>query len=143
MLSANEIADLLPHGNGMSLIREVITCDQESIQCFGRSHNDSDNPLFSGTGNFSSITLVEYAAQGAAIHASLQKSNLGLSRPAFIGALKNIDIIQTHIPASSMKLLVVLNAEHLGANGAIYQFEVSADEALLISGRLTLVQPVS
>ncbi len=143
MLSANEIADLLPHGNGMSLIREVLTCNEESIRCLGRSHKDPENPLFDGDESFSAITLVEYAAQGAAIHASLQKSELGVDRPAFIGALKSIELVHTQLPENSVALHVVLNAEYLGANGAIYYFEVSGDGVLLISGRLTLAQPGS
>ncbi len=139
-LSPSDIADFLPHGRGMSLIEKVTHCEEEGISCIGMSHLDPLNPMFH-QGSFQSITLVEYAAQSIAIHAGLLNRQLAASRPAFIGGFKNIEIPIAKLPNRKTKIDVKAVAEFLSPGGAIYSFTVLSDDEVVISGRLTLVQP--
>lgn len=140
MLNADEIADFLPHGRGMSLIEKVIDWQEQNINCIGLSHKDPKNPMFAN-GNLQSITLIEYAAQSVAVHAGLLNAKLGTQRPAYIGGLKKIEIAAQYLPDRKTELRISATAELLSAGGAIYKFSISSDAELILSGRLTLVQP--
>ncbi len=137
---ASEIAELLPHGRGMSLIDEVVETTESSVVCRTKSHLRPDNPLRSDTG-LHSASLVEYAAQAAAIHAGLSNSGLGSRRPAFIGGLKGFKYSSAKVCDSVEELYIEVVAELVSAGGAIFQFNVQGEGVNLASGRLTLVQP--
>ncbi len=140
MLGADALAELLPHGAGMSMLDEVVTWGDAKVHCRTRSHRRGDNPLLAN-GAQQSILLVEYAAQAAAVHAGLLQSQLGEARPAYVGAVKNIEICQPTLPESDDPLDVVVTAEYLSQDGAIYRFDIDCVAERVISGRLILSQP--
>ncbi|MFL0809885.1 MAG: hypothetical protein K6L76_05670 [Agarilytica sp.] len=140
MLDSEAIKDLLPHGNGMSLLDEVEVWDDVSIKCLSKSHLREDNPIVSPELNHSSL-LIEYAAQAAAVHAGLLNSNLGENRPAFVGAVKNVELKQEMIPRCDAPLEIEVKAELLNGSGAIYDFSVKSESSQIIIGKLVLVQP--
>lgn len=140
MIESDQIKALLPHGDAMSLLDQVESWDDLSIRCVTKSHLRQDNPIVTQEHRHSSL-LIEYAAQAAAIHAGLLNSDLGECRPAYVGAVKNIEIIESLIPNKDSALVVQAKAELLNSNGAIYGFIVESEKQSVISGKLVLVQP--
>ena len=138
-MSRDEIAALIPHGNAMSVVDNVLACDKDSLLAQTEAHLRADNPLNDPQG--STVILVEYAAQAAAIHAALNKAGLGASRPAYLGAMKSINLHEksmAHVTAAlSVKVTCVLS----DANGAIYDFDIKEEDKVIVDGRLVLVQP--
>lgn len=141
MLGREDILPRLPHGASMCLLDTVHTWDEQSIQCLAISHIDPNNPMADGVKGISTVALVEYAAQSAAVHASLIGGSVGEGRPAFIGAIKHLELHCLELPPASKEIHVVSKLEHASASGAIYAFSVSEDGQNLIDGRLVLVKP--
>ena len=141
MLNAADISAALPHGSGMSLLERVVSWCENTIVCEAVSHDRESNPLHL-RGALPVITLVEYAAQAAAVHSSLVLSGMGRVRPAYIGALKKVSLFSEVIPRHTPVLKVHASVEMVSDAGAIYSFEVVAD-SVLISGRMVLVIPTS
>ncbi len=138
-LNRQEIAALIPHGHAMCLLDEVVHWDAEHIHCRSSHFAGSHNPLFEA-GQLESVLLIEYAAQAAAIHAGLLQSQLGKARPAYIGAVKNIELLK---PLSDNQLALEVVAQCLlsSSNGAIYDVVVSQENCPVMQGRLILNQP--
>ncbi len=140
MLGAEAIAALLPHGAGMSMLDEVLSWDETSLHCRTESHLRTGNPMLAD-GATRSILLVEFAAQAAAVHAGLLQSKLGEARPAYVGAMKNIEMPQHAVPHGGEPLDITIAAEFVSPDGAIYHFAIKCGVAPVISGRLILSQP--
>ncbi|GLS27445.1 hypothetical protein [Marinibactrum halimedae] len=120
-LTREAIAALLPHGNEMSLIDRILQWDHHRIVCCTTSHLRSDNPLLTDGNTLKTSILMEYAAQAAAVHAGLINSNLGLTRPAYIGAIKNVEWHYDEVPNEPNGVLeIAVNTELCNATGAIY-----------------------
>lgn len=137
-LNRQQISVLIPHGDSMCMLDEVTSWDDEQIQCRSTHFAGDHNPLFEG-GRLETVLLIEYAAQAAAIHAALLQSELGKPRPAYIGAVKNIELLQ----AVSNTLAIEISAHCLlnNSSGAIYEFIATQENCTLIKGRLILNQP--
>lgn len=134
-----QIAALIPHGESMCLLDEVISWDAAQLHSRSNHFATSTNPLFEDE-QLDSILLIEYAAQAAAIHAALLHSGLGDKRPAYIGAVKNIELLE---PIGNNHLPIDIQVECLlnNSSGAIYQISVLQSDKILLRGRLILNQP--
>ena len=98
-LDKTAISKLIPHGLSMSLLDSVERWNSSVIECNTISHRDPNNPLREGEG-FDCILLAEYAAQAAAVHASLQNTQLGAEgRPAVVGAIKSMKLFHNDVSA--------------------------------------------
>ncbi len=139
LLDQKEIAALIPHGEGMSLLDSVEFWDEKSIRCRTASHNRESNPLRDCT-NLDSYLLIEYGAQAAAVHAGLIRSQLGSVSAAYLGAVKSLNLLSDTVPLVD-ELVVEAKPAVQSEGGAIYCFSVTAGDSLLAEGRLTLVQP--
>jgi predicted hotdog family 3-hydroxylacyl-ACP dehydratase len=118
-----QIAELIPHGPGMSLIDRVIECDAEHIVCATDSHGSESNPLLSN-GKLASIVLVEYASQAAAIHAALNQHEFTQGKPAYIGSIKNVTLHADSINHIAETLLLESLCLLANPNGAVYEFNI-------------------
>ena len=142
LLNRDQIAALLPHGKTMCMLDEVVSWDAEKIHC--RSNNfTSNNPLFEN-GELETVILIEYAAQAAGVHAALLQpvsplDEKGQSRPAYIGAVKNVELLK---PVSDNGTAVELTAHCLlnNSTGAIYDVIAQQQDVILMRGRLVLNQ---
>jgi predicted hotdog family 3-hydroxylacyl-ACP dehydratase len=137
-MTADEIAALIPHGRGMSMISEIVAWDANTIQCRSDRLTQEENPLCE-KGELTAIVLIEYAAQAAAVHGALLNSALGEDRPAYIGAIKNIDLFDQQIVANRPLEIYADCLLNNGA-GAIYEVVVQQEQPLL-RGKLILSQP--
>lgn len=141
LMDRAQISRLIPHGESMCMLDEIISWDESRIH--GRSNNFavSSNPLFEN-GELDTVLLIEYGAQAAAVHAALIQSQLGETRPAYIGAVKDIELF-TRIADNSIALDIDACCLLANRNGAIYEVTARQVETLLLRGRLILSQPES
>ena len=144
MLSQKEIQDLLPHGDGMCMIECVEHWEENAIVCTSANVQSNDNPLLEEK-YLSSICLLEYAAQAAAIHAGLLQSGakrtLSEGHAAYVGGIKNIEVAMPQLTSEMKDVTIEANIELLTDNGAIYNFTAKSLDKLIVSGRLTLIKP--
>jgi len=140
VLSQQEIAELIPHGNGMSLLDQVTSWDDNAINCRSAAHLRSNNPLLKN-GKLSTVLLVEYGAQAAAIHASLLKSGMGEKRAAYLGSVKKMALSKQWLEVEDTELFITANCEMNSPGGAIYQFTAHSNEQLIAKAKLILIQP--
>ena len=138
-LTRSRIAELIPHGSNMCLLDEVMDWTLDVILCRSTQFATSTNPLFENN-QLDSILLIEYCAQGAAVHAGLLQSSLGVRRPALIGAVKNIELVK---PFAVNNCAIDITAECLlnSSKGAIYEVAAAQNGEVLMRGRLILNQP--
>ncbi|MEE8059379.1 MAG: hypothetical protein V3T17_16315 [Pseudomonadales bacterium] len=139
-LDASDIAARIPHGNSMSLLDRVNAWDKEQIVCSTRSHLRNDNPLKEDS-LLTSVSLVEYGAQAAAIHASLLQNSMDDTGPAYLGAIKALKLLSEIVPQTDDDLTIEARAEFHNSSGAIYYFTASIMKTVLAKGKLVLVQP--
>lgn len=139
LLTREQIAALIPHGEAMCMLDEVVMWDADQIRCRSSHFAHSDNPLFE-EGQLHTVLLLEYAAQAAAVHAALLQSSLGERRPAYIGAVKSVEILK---PVSDNRCAIDIEAHCLlnNSSGAIYEVLAQQQGDLLLRGRLILNQP--
>lgn len=133
------LSELIPHGEGMCLIDSVVEYDEKTIHCRTDSHTNPDNPLAEG-GRLSSLAIVEYASQAAAIHAALGGPRLAGGRAAYVGLVKALRVhceLLSDIAASiDLKAECILSQD----NGAVYRFQAYTDSPIA-DGQLNLVVP--
>ncbi len=142
MYQGQAIDTLLPHAGSMRLLDSVLQVTESGITCQSRSHRRPGNPLAQG-GRLGCAALVEYAAQAAAIHASLSGAGIGDQRVALIGAVKSLQLHCRDIARDCEQLQINARAVLQSEDGAIYEFSVEADGQMLATGRLVLLVPGS
>ena len=111
LVSGVEIAAFLPHGENMCLLDGVQQWDADSIVALSFSHHLETNPLLE-RGNLGAATLVEYAAQAAAVHAGLTDTGLVGDQAAFMGAIKGLKLYQQTVPKAASTLFCERSEEH-------------------------------
>ncbi len=141
-LNREQICALLPHGKAMCLLDEVISWDAEKIHCRSQDFATRHNSLFE-QGQFSSVLLIEYAAQAAGVHAALLQPTLQpmqtSGQAAYIGAVKNIELFKSvsdNTSAIELTAYCLLN----NSSGAIYDVVAQQEAHILMRGRLILSQ---
>lgn len=141
MIARAQIAALIPHGDSMCLLDEVVAWDENQIHCRSQLLASEGNPLWEG-GQLECVLLLEYGAQAAAVHAGLLQSRLGEQRPAYIGAVKDVELLAAIADNSSA---LDLHAQCLlsSSQGAIYELIAQQAGKILLRGRLILNQPES
>ncbi|MDO8342585.1 MAG: hypothetical protein Q7T48_05245 [Cellvibrio sp.] len=139
LMERAQIAALIPHGNSMCLLDEVVAWDESRIHCRSHQFASADNPLFEGD-QLDTVILLEYGAQAAAVHAGLLQSRLGETRPAYIGAVKDVEFLAA---ITDNSLALDLHAQCLlsSSQGAIYELVAQQAGNTLLRGRLILSQP--
>lgn len=139
LMERTQIAALIPHGDSMCLLDEVIAWDESQIHCRSHQFANTANPLFEDD-QLDAVLLLEYGAQAAAVHAALLQSRLGESRPAYIGAVKDVEFLAA---IADNSLALDLHAQCLlsSSQGAIYELVAQQAGNTLLRGRLILSQP--
>ena len=140
LIEHQQIAQLIPHGEAMCLLDQVTDWDEHHLNAITASHRRMDNPLIED-GRMDTVALVEYGAQAAAVHAALQQSGLGAARPAYIGAIKNLQLFAEDVDVSVAELQIHAQCIFNDGNGAIYDISAYAKEDSLMTGRIVLIQP--
>lgn len=134
-----QIAALIPHGDSMCLLDAVIAWDDHQIHCRSIDFASAANPLFEHE-QLDCVLLLEYGAQAAAVHAGLLQSQLGEARPAYIGAVKDVELLAA-IADNSGALDLYAQCLLSSSQGAIYELVAQQAGNTLLRGRLILSQP--
>lgn len=139
LLTRAEIAARIPHGEPMCMLDAVVSYDETNIECLSYQFAHASHPL-DAKHQIAPELLIEYSAQAAALHASLNQKGLGSARPAYLGAIKEIELIA---PVLENQTPLTISAECLlsSGHGAIYTVEVKQAEQIKMTGRLLLNQP--
>jgi len=119
----------------MRLIERIISVSETEIHCLAMPHGNADYPLRLNCILYTA-NLVELGAQAAAAHAStgeLKGNHTGL----LIG-LQNVNLITSTVIDCSDNLHITARQLHFDGNGALYDFEVSAQGQKYVEGRATL-----
>jgi predicted hotdog family 3-hydroxylacyl-ACP dehydratase len=138
-LDCHEIELRLPHAGSMNLLHEIINFDQTSLNALAISHLESNNPL-RVDGKIATINGVEYAAQAMAVHGSLLSERDGINSPVngYIASVRNIDIQIPSFPEQASPLKIKVEQLMSNDNGFTYQFYLSCEQQLFISGKITV-----
>lgn len=139
-LDADDIANRIPHGRKMSLLHRVLNWDQQEILCTTRAHRCKQNPLRE-QGQLYTVTLVEFAAQAAAVHSSLLHAKKGDSGPAYLGAIRSLNLGAELIPEDAGELKIRASIELQNSDGAVYCFTVEEENGTLAKGKFILIRP--
>ena len=176
-LDAGAIAALLPHGAGLSLLDAVTAWDARTLHAISRRHVRAGHPLrrscatgegppgteagteAAGTAPaaLAAVTLIEYAAQAAAVHIGLLAAPgaaprggvLALVRDVRLG--RDVPLVRDMRPFRDEELPVatitsvdgdlsvdVIRRGELGG-GLVYEFTVALAGAMLAAGKLGIV----
>lgn len=133
------IASHIPHQGDMCLLDSVKTWDQTSIRCTATSHRNTDNPLRSH-GQLGISCGIEYAAQAMAIHGALSAPADSL-RPkvGYLVSVRGVNMYATRLDDISTNLSVNATCIMANENNMLYEFNVSANEQVLLEGRAAVV----
>jgi predicted hotdog family 3-hydroxylacyl-ACP dehydratase len=123
----------------MSLLHEVIQADDHSLTALANSHLDIDNPLRLED-KIATVNGIEYAAQAMAVHGSLLSDT---PQAGYIASVRNIEIKVPYLPeikSPETQAPLMIKVEQLmsNENGFTYQFHISCEQQLLISGKITV-----
>lgn len=138
ILQGAELHRLVPHDGAMRLLARVLRVEEASIVCEADSHLSGDNPLRSH-GRLPITAGIEYAAQAAAIHASLTGDEAEPGRGGSLAVLSNIAWRVDRLDDLDGPLRV--RATRIARTGAALQYEFALETvagAVLIDGVLMI-----
>jgi predicted hotdog family 3-hydroxylacyl-ACP dehydratase len=150
-LDRHWIEQHIPHKGRMCLLDEVVSWDATRIRCRSDTHRAADNPL-RAHGRLGAACGIEYAAQAMAVHGALVAASAPLAStvstrlPASLGAavgylasVRNVALQVARLDDLPGELVAA--AERITGDGrtVLYEFEVSADGRVLLSGRASIV----
>ena len=138
-IKKGEIRMLIPHSGLMCLLDEVIQWDDRSITCVTNTHCDPANPL-RRDGHLSALHAFEYGAQAAAVHGGLRARSVGeIAPPGYLAALRDAELHTARL--DDIESPLEISANRLFGDGAntVYECRVSAGDALLAEGRVTII----
>lgn len=140
---AEKLAALLPHGAGMSLFDAVELCSDSKIIAHSTRHQATDYPFCdTDSNNISSILLVEYGAQAAALHARLNAeiSPHEENQKIFIGSVRDLVLHLPEFQSSDGQLTITAELQFGDKNGAIYLFAATINDEPLAEGKMALLR---
>ncbi len=138
MVDHKEICELIPHAGAMCLLDQVITCDDDSIVCNTSTHYDPENPLRTADG-LSAVHGIEYAAQAMALHGTLTgHRSQAEGKPGYIASVRDVEMHVKWLHKIIAPMRVTTKRISGDANAAAYVFSATANDQLLVRGRITV-----
>ncbi len=134
------IAARIPHAGRMCLLHAVTAWDAQQIQALAISHRDANNPL-RGPGGLGIAAGIEYAAQAMAVHGSLLGALHDGGAPR-AGRLASTRSVRCHVRRlDRVGAELTIQARRISGDdaGMVYDFDIHAGDALLLSGRASVV----
>jgi predicted hotdog family 3-hydroxylacyl-ACP dehydratase len=128
----------IPHQDGMCLLEEVLSWDPVRTQCRTSTHRSVHNPL-RADGRLGAACGIEYAAQTMAVHGALVSSTQGLTAPqGFLASVRAVHLHVARLDTVAGDLVTCVERIAGDANTALYEFSVSANQGVLVSGRAAI-----
>lgn len=133
------IAAHIPHQGAMCLLDRVEYWDETNIRCRSASHRHVDNPL-RDNGRLGAACGIEYAAQVMAVHGALL-ADPGSSRPrsGYLVSVRNVRFEVARLDDLAADLQIRASCSTHSATTSLYEFSLSAEGQLLVSGRALVV----
>ncbi len=131
------IAAHIPHQGSMCLLDRVESWDSERIVCLASSHRSPDNPL-RAHGKLASVCGVEYAAQAMAVHGALLASGKP-SGAGYLVSVRDTRLLVARLDDISADLTLKASCITISGSNLLYQFEILANDRLLLNGRATVM----
>jgi predicted hotdog family 3-hydroxylacyl-ACP dehydratase len=135
-LTQSQIAACIPHAGSMCLLHEVRSWDAQQIQAIATSHRLADNPLRNSQG-LGIATGIEYAAQAMAVHGSLVSMS-GAARPGRLASTRSVYGRIRWLNLVDGELCIVARKIMGDHAGMVYDFEISSQQQILLSGRASI-----
>jgi predicted hotdog family 3-hydroxylacyl-ACP dehydratase len=143
-LNHADIALRVPHRDAMCLLDTVASWSEETI-CASANIDVKSNPL-AIDGQLDSTAAIEYAAQAMAVHGALLSEVAELQgkpqRKPLMGFLASVRSIVCHRPQlnDSNQHLNITATRTAGTESPVsYDFVVSTDESVCVTGKATVV----
>ena len=128
----------IPHQDTMCLLDEVLSWDATQTRCRSTSHRSPQNPL-RAHGRLGAACGIEYAAQTMAVHGALVASATGRpAKPGFLASVRGVQLKVNRLDDIAADLVTLVERVAGDDSTALYEFSVSADEVLLVSGRAAI-----
>ena len=128
----------IPHRDGMCLLEEVLSWNATQTKCRSTTHRSPTNPL-RAHGQLGAVCGIEYAAQTMAVHGALVASATGTTAPSgFLASVRGVRLNVDRLDSVEGDLVTFVERVVGDDNSALYEFSVSADEVLLVSGRAAI-----
>jgi predicted hotdog family 3-hydroxylacyl-ACP dehydratase len=139
MIGREEILNMIPHAGAMCLLDEVLNWDAVSVRCLSRRYRNQDNPMRRANGILGAACGIEIAAQTMAVHGRLTAGQSGTPVRGYLVSLRDVKLRTARLDAAEGDLLA--DAERLmgDANGATYNFRLTAQGVEFLSGRATVL----
>ena len=139
MINKPEIRTLISHSGLMCLLDGVTAWDNDSITCISNTHRDPTNPL-RRDGRLSALHAFEYAAQAIAVHGGLHARSAGVTAPpGYLAALRDARFQVTRLDDIDLALKSWAHRLFGDTANLVYECRVSAGDALLAEGRITIM----
>jgi predicted hotdog family 3-hydroxylacyl-ACP dehydratase len=122
----------------MCLLDEVLSWDNTQTRCRSSTHRSPQNPL-RANGQLGAACGIEYAAQTMAVHGALVASAAGMSaKPGFLASVRGVQLKVDRLDDIEGDLVTLVARLAGDDSTALYEFSVSANEAVLMSGRAAI-----
>jgi predicted hotdog family 3-hydroxylacyl-ACP dehydratase len=132
------IEERIPHKGKMCLLDEVLKWDLTQTQCRSSTHRSPDNPL-RAYGQLGSACGIEYAAQTMAVHGALMaNASGGLAPSGFLASVRGVRLNMDRLDVFEADLITAVIRIAGDENTALYEFSVSADDVMLLTGRAAI-----
>jgi len=137
-----EFGPLIPHKGTMCLLETVEQWDRDAIRAVTRTHRDPANPL-ARDGRLAGVHLIEYGAQGMAVHCGLVDRMLGrpTGRPGVLVAARDVALHVARFDDIAAPLVILARRLVANASGWLYSFEVQGEGRTLAGGRVSVMPP--
>ena len=133
------IASHIPHQGAMCLLDEVLEWNPDEIRCRTGSHRLATNPLRTGD-CLLAVCGIEYAAQAVAVHGALCSLNHHLPpTPGMLASVRNVALHIDRLDDIAADLIVSGTRVSGDERALLYEFTVTWDLRVLISGRGTII----
>jgi len=120
----------------MCLLDEVTAWDDETITCATRTHLDPANCL-RARGLLPAVSGIEYAAQSMALHGALLAGRA--TAPGYLASVRGVHLQVDRLDDRPGALQVRSRRLSGDEVTVLYEFELSAEERVLLSGRVAVV----
>jgi predicted hotdog family 3-hydroxylacyl-ACP dehydratase len=122
----------------MCLLDSVEQWSDDDITCRASSHRRADNPLRAG-GRLGIANGIEFAAQAMAVHGALLAADDAPPTVGFLTSVRDVQWQRSRLDDIGSDL--VIHAQRISGNpgGLLYQFDLRADDAVVLSGRASVM----
>ena len=137
----------IPHQGGMCLLDEVLQWSATRVQCRSSTHRNPANPLRAHD-RLAAVCGIEYAAQAMAVHGALIASRITASPKnapvgGYLASVRNVTLFATRLDDIETDLLATAELVTGDERSVLYDFSVSGNQRVLVTGRATIVFTVN